>query len=80
MSPATLGVDPAAEGVHAGVQVRAHPYTVNPRVVADVDDRGQRVLRAVPELSEAQQLLHPEQEARAPDAADQNGDLHTDRP
>ena len=31
------------------------------------------------ELAEAKQVLHSQEEARAADAADQNGDLHTDR-
>ena len=31
------------------------------------------------ELAQAEQLLHAEQESGAADAADQNGDLHTDR-
>jgi hypothetical protein len=31
------------------------------------------------ELAEAEQVLHPQQEPRTPDSADQNGDLHTDR-
>ena len=43
MAPAALGVDAAAEGVHAGVEVRADPHAVHPCVVADVDDRGQFV-------------------------------------
>ena len=30
------------------------------------------------ELAQPEQLLHAEQEAGAADAADQNGDLHTD--
>ena len=36
-------------------------------------------LSPVGELAEAEQLLDPEEEARAADAADQNCDLHIDR-
>ena len=43
MTPAAFGVDAAAQGVHAGVQVRADPHAVHPGVVADVDDGGQFV-------------------------------------
>jgi hypothetical protein len=32
------------------------------------------------ELAQAQKSLHAKQEAGAPDAADENGDLHSDRP
>ena len=32
------------------------------------------------ELAQAEQPLHAQQEPGAPDAADQNGDLHSDRP
>ncbi len=42
-SPATLGVDAAAEGVHAGVEVGADAQAVHPDVVTDVDDRGDPV-------------------------------------
>ena len=45
MPPAALGVDAAAQGVHAGVEVRADPHAEHPGVVADVDDRGQFVYR-----------------------------------
>ena len=45
MAPAALRVDAAAQGVHAGVEVGADPHAVHPGVVADVDDRGQFVLR-----------------------------------
>ena len=45
MTPAAFGVDAAAQGVHAGVEVRADPHAVHPGVVADVDDRGQFVIR-----------------------------------
>ena len=45
MAPAALRVDAAAQGVHAGVEIRADPHPVHPRVVADVDDRGQFVIR-----------------------------------
>ena len=44
MTPATLGVDAATQGVHAGVEIRADPHAVHPGVVADVDDRGEFVI------------------------------------
>ena len=44
-APAALGVDARAEGVHAGVEVRADPQAVQPDVVADVDHRADRVAR-----------------------------------
>ena len=44
VAPAAFGVDAAAEGVHAGVEVRADAHAEHPRVVADVDDRGQRMI------------------------------------
>ena len=79
MSPAAVRVDAAAQGVHAGVEVRADPHAVHPRVVADVDDGGQFVVAraAIGELAQPQQVLHAQQEAGAADAADQNRDLHT---
>ena len=80
--PAAFGVDAAAEGVHAGVEIGADAHAVHPGVVADVDDRGQLVsvaIRSAGELAQAEQMLHTQQEARAADAADQNRDLHTDR-
>ena len=78
MSPAAFGVDAAAQGVHAGVEVRADPHAVHPGVVADVDDRGRVRVPMAPrsELPEPQQMLHAEQEAGAAHAADQNRDLH----
>ena len=39
-APAALGVDAAAEGVHAGVEVGADAQAVQPDVVADVDHGG----------------------------------------
>jgi hypothetical protein len=44
MAPAAFGVDAAAEGVHAGVEVWADAHAEHPCVVADVDDRGQRMI------------------------------------
>jgi hypothetical protein len=90
MTPAAFGVDTAAQGVHTGVEVRADPHAVHPGVVADVDDRGQFVIRLQPfgkltragsaaEAAEPEQALHAKQEAGAADAADQNRDLHIDR-
>ncbi len=81
MAPTAFLVDTAAQGVHAGVEVGTDAHPVHPRVVADVDDRGQRMilwLRGC-ELAESEQALHPQKETRAADAADQNGDLHIDR-
>ena len=65
-APAALGVDAAAEGVHAGVEIGADAQAVEPDVVADVDhgrdlDVGQRA--------------HPEQETGPADAAHENGDF-----
>ena len=81
VAPPALGVDAAAEGVHAGVEVGADANAVHPRVVADVDDRRSRMILWFPacELAEAEQVLDPQQESRTADSADQNGDLHTDR-
>jgi hypothetical protein len=84
MTPAAVGINPATEGVHAGVQVRADSHPVHPGVVTDVDHGGQLVATAfrtgesVGELALPEQLLDPKQEARAADAADENGDLHTE--
>jgi hypothetical protein len=36
-------------------------------------------LGSIGKLAQPQQVLHPQQEARATDAADQNRDLHIDR-
>src|SRR6185312_2340461 len=79
MPPAALRIDTAAEGVHAGVKVRADANAVHPCVVTDVDDRRQRMILCLPvcELAEAEQVLHSQQESRAADSADKNGDLHT---
>ena len=67
MTPAALGVDAAAQGVHAGVEVRADPHAVHPGVVADVDDRGQFVIRLRPfgKPAKPEQALHAQQEAGA---------------
>lgn len=71
--PAALGIDAAAQGVHAGVQVGADADPVHPGVVADVDDCGQFV-RGGPvvrcgfgELAQTQQFLDAEQEPGAAD-------------
>ncbi|MDT5265466.1 MAG: hypothetical protein QOI90_2092, partial [Mycobacterium sp.] len=82
--PPAFGIDAAAKGVHAGVEVGANPDAVHPRVVADVHDGGEFVIARWPgagasELPQSQQLLDTEQEPGATDAADQNGDLHIDR-
>ena len=90
MTPAAFLVDAAAQRVHAGVEVRADPHAVHPRVVADVDDRHQFVIRLgligervraglAAEAAETQQVLHAQQEARTADATDENRDLHIDR-
>ena len=44
MAPAAFGVDAAAKGVHAGVEVGADANAVHPGVVADVDDRRKRMI------------------------------------
>jgi hypothetical protein len=65
---------------------------VHPGVVADVNDGGQLVagdesiwgiwgawvswVLSLRELTQAEQLLDPQQEAGAADPTDQNGDLH----
>ncbi|CQD05020.1 hypothetical protein BN970_00885 [Mycolicibacterium conceptionense] len=81
MAPAAFGIDAAAQGVHAGVEVGADPDAVHPGVVADVHDRGEFMLAvAAGKLAQAQQVLYPQQKPGASDAADQNGDLHNVRP
>ena len=79
--PTPFRVDAAAEGVHAGVEVGADAHPEHPRVVTDVDHRGQLMRRLVTaaELAEAEQMLYPEQEARASHAAHQYSDFHTER-
>ena len=55
---------------------------MHPRVVADVDDRGQFVPGAggrPGELAQAEQPLHAEQEPGAANASDEDGDLHNNR-
>ncbi|MCO5606194.1 hypothetical protein L7F22_060381 [Adiantum nelumboides] len=77
-APALLGVDAAAEGVHAGVEIGADPQAVQPDVVADVDHGGDLVRGlARPHGGQSERVLHALQEAGSADAADQNGDLHT---
>ena len=44
VSPAPVGINAAAQGVHAGVQVRADAHAEHPGVITDVDHRGQLVL------------------------------------
>lgn len=84
MAPPALGVDPAAEGVHTRVEIGADPHPEHPRVVPDVDHRGQLVvgldLRGVrAELSQPEQPLYAEQEACPAYAADQYRHLHIER-
>jgi hypothetical protein len=86
VAPAPFRVDSTAEGVHAGVEVRADPYTEHPRVVADIDDGRQLMLGIVAvwrgrgaKLPKPQEVLHAQQEAGAAHSADQNRDLHIDR-
>ncbi|GFG77631.1 hypothetical protein MPRG_09070 [Mycobacterium paragordonae] len=52
---------------------------MDPGIVADVDDGVQFVagILALSKLAQAEQPLHSEQEAGAPDAPDQNSDFHT---
>ena len=45
VSPTPVGVDTATEGVHTGVEVRADANAEHPRVIADIDYRGQFVIR-----------------------------------
>ncbi|BBY65382.1 hypothetical protein MHEL_36250 [Mycolicibacterium helvum] len=59
---------------------------MHPCVVADVDHSRQCVIKIAcgsgylaGELTKPEQSLHTQQEAGTPYAADQNGDLHTDR-
>ena len=44
VAPAPVGINAAAQGVHAGVQVRADAHAEHPGVITDVDHRGQLVL------------------------------------
>src|SRR5258707_405759 len=65
-----------ASGAAAGslAPTQAEPY--------DVDHCGPRVAAfgsVCGKLAEAQQMLHPQQKARAADPTDQNGDLHSAR-
>ena len=69
-TPAPVGVDAVAEGVHHGVQVGAHLEPVHPDVVGRVGHDGHRGGRPGA-LDEAQQSL---QEPRAADAAGEHGD------
>ena len=43
VAPAALRVDAAAQGVHAGVQIRADTHPVHPGVIAHVDHCGELV-------------------------------------
>lgn len=80
MTPAAVGVDPAAEGVHAGVEVRTDANAVHPCVVSYVDDSRELMLAGtVGKGAEPQQVLHAQQKPCAADSADQNGDLHNVR-
>ena len=64
--PAALLGDAVAEGVHHGVEVRAHAQPVNPDVVTGVADDGDLRVRSC-----GQQAA---QEARSSDAAGEHGD------
>src|ERR1700739_3534734 len=79
MPPAAVGVDSTAQCGHAGVKIGTDAHPVHPRVVADVDDRGEfpgAVAAVEGELTQPEQVLHAQEEARPPDAAHENGDLH----
>ena len=83
VTPAAFGIDTAAEGVHAGVEIGADAHPEHPRVVSHIDHGGQLVLRfgaGIGKLPQPQQMLDAEQEAGATHAADQNCDLHALRP
>ncbi|SKW69523.1 Uncharacterised protein [Mycobacteroides abscessus subsp. abscessus] len=75
MPPTALRIDRAAQGVHAGVQVRADPDTVHPGVVANVHNGVYLMLAGI----RSEQALDAEEEARSADATDENGDFHVDR-
>jgi hypothetical protein len=75
-APPAVGVDSAAEGVHARVEVGADPHAEHPRVIADVHYRRQLVGGRIPETAQPQQVLHTEQKAGAAHATHQNRDLH----
>ena len=79
VSPTALRIDSAAEGVHAGVEVRTDPDAVHPGVVADIDDGRQFVARTRTELAQPQQPLHAQQEPGTADSSNQHGHFHTDR-
>jgi hypothetical protein len=84
MAPAAFGVDPAAEGVHAGIKIGADTHAEHPRIIANIDHSShfmRFILMGITsfELPQAQQMLDAEQEARTSDAADENRDLHNDR-
>jgi hypothetical protein len=69
-TPAALGVDAVAEGVHHGVEVGADLEPVHPEVVGGVGHDGDLALLAVA----PRQLQHPLQEPGAADATGEHGD------
>lgn len=91
-SPAALGVDAAAQGVHAGIEVRADPNAVHPGVVAHVDEGGDLVRVALGgavtvvegvdrrERCGAKDLADALQKTGAADASNKYRDLHSDHP
>lgn len=82
MTPSTLGVDAAAEGVHAGVQVGADAQAVHPHVVTDIDDsgdpRGGRVVLLRP--VGAEESAYALQESSPTDSANQYSHVHEAKP
>ena len=82
-APSAIGVDAIAEGVHAGVEIRADAYAVHPRVVADVDHRrhlvfrGRQTLRQhVGERRASKEFANTLQKSGATDATNKNRHLH----
>ncbi len=67
-SPAPVGVDAAAEGVHHAVEIRADPQPVHDDVVAGIHDRG--------DLGVGVAGPHATQEPGAADAAGEDCDPH----
>ena len=81
VAPAALGVDAAAQRVHAGVEVRADAQAVHPDVVAGVHQRGHLVRRvwAVARRADRRQPqrgLDTKQEPGPAHSTDHNHDLH----
>ena len=86
-APTAAGVDAAAEGVHAGIEVGTDPHAVHPHVVAHIDDgsdvmvarRIHRIARLAQwrrERCGAQKRTHSEQESGAADTAGEHGHFH----